>query len=89
MSGQDELSASKPPPPAVEAISVLEDGKAASISSNAQGCTDNSTESPSDKKHGNDSLDFEAAEPLRGRFRTIGIVLMCCVSLLQALLIAS
>ena len=80
MSDHDELSASKPPPPATAAISVLEDGEAAFISSNPQICTENSTESPPDKKHGNDLLDVEAAEPLRGRFRTIGIVLMCCVS---------
>jgi hypothetical protein len=89
MSDQDEISASKPPPPAMAATSVLEDGKTASISANAQSSTENSTESPSDKKHGNDSLDVEAAEPPRGRFRTIGIVLMCCVSLLQTPLIES
>jgi hypothetical protein len=82
MSDQDGISASKPPP-AMAATSVLEDGKTGSISANAQNSTGNSTENPSDKKHGNDSLDVETAVPPRGRFRTIGIVLMCCVSSLR------
>lgn len=90
MSDQAEISASKQaPPPAMAATSVLEDEKTASISADAQSSAEKSTESPSDKKYSNDSLDIEAAAPPRGRFRTIGIVLMFCVSLLQTSLIES
>jgi hypothetical protein len=87
MSNEDEISAAKPPPPTMGAAAVLEDQNTVSASAHADSSTESpNTASPS-KNPGIESFDVESTNPPRSRFRTSGIVLMCCVRLFHRPLI--
>lgn len=82
MSDQDQILACKPSLPTMAAASVPVDRRTVLLVADSQNSTEDNAGTPADKKHLNVPFDIEAAQPLRGKFRTTGIVLMCCVSLL-------